>query len=208
MTTATGTMRLLVDVDVVVRRDHGEERVRARHAWYGSSVHAVSASGAEVESAVFDVAHWQEQLARTCRVAAPPSTSPPPGSGLEVPWDLVIGTGAALARHRPDLYEVLVARADGSVTADGRRLGQAAVHTQMLRLHRAVVGRLRCTGTVASARRVGWVSWLLYPDGWRALTPYAGDPVAGADGARPMVRLERRSPDDLAHDVARWGVAP
>jgi hypothetical protein len=198
-------LRLLVDLDVVVRRDHGEERLGARHAWCGTVVHAVSTSGAaEVETAAFDVADWQEELAGICRVAVSPPTCPSPIPDLEIPWDLVLGTGAALGRHRPDLYDVLVARAGGAVTAAGRPLGLAAVHAQVLRLHHAVIGRLRCTGTVPSSRRVGWVSWLLYADGWRALTPYAG---AGTGEARPMVRLERRSPGDLAHDVARWATA-
>jgi hypothetical protein len=51
-------------------------------------------------------------------------------------------------------------------------------------------------------RRLGWVSWLLYADGWRALTPYAG---SGAGGIRrAMVRIEPRRPIDLGLDVARW----
>jgi hypothetical protein len=199
------TVRLLVDVDVVVRRDHGEERLRARHAWCGNIVHAVSTSGAaEVETAAFDVADWQEELAGICRVPASPAICPPPAPDLEIPWELVVGTGDALGRHRPDLYDVLVARAEGAVSAAGRPLDLAAVHAQVLRLHHAVVGRLRCTGSVPSSRRVGWVSWLRYADGWRALTPYAGDATGVA---RPMVRLEARSPGDLAHDVARWATA-
>ena len=199
------SVRLLVDVDVVVRRDHGEERLRRRHALCGTAVHAVASTGsAGVDSSSFAVADWQQQLAGTCRVAAAPSSYAPPAPDLELPWDLVLGTGAALARHRPDLYDVLVARAAGCVTAAGRPLGVAAVHAQMRRLHHAV-GRLRCTGTVPSSRRVGWVSWLLYADGWRALTPYSG--AASDGGRRPMVRLEPRTPDDLAYDVARWAVA-
>jgi hypothetical protein len=198
-------VRLLVDVDVVVGRGEREERRGARYAWCGRVVHALTWCGsAGVESATFEVAGWQHELARTCRVAPPTPPEVPPDPGLELPWDLVVGTSAALARHRTDLYDVLVARADGSVTAAGRPLGVAAVHTQVLRLHRAAVGRLRCTGTVPSSRRMGWVSWVRYADGWRALTPYAG---AAVDGARPMVRLEPRRPDDLARDVARWATA-
>jgi len=205
VTSAVDTVRLLVDVDVVFRRGHNEERLRVRHAWCGTVVHALSTSGAaEVETATFDVADWHEELARICWVAAsaPPCLSPAPD--LEVPWDLVLGTGAALVGHRPDLYDVVVARADGAVTAGDRPLGLADVHAQVFRLHHAVVGRLRCTGMAPSSRRVGWVSWLLYADGWRALTPYQGDATGGA---RPMIRLERRSPGDLAHEVARWATA-
>ena len=201
MTAALDGMRLLVDVDVVVRGDRGEEPRSTRHALCGTVVHAVEATGLEMRS--FDVAEWQHELAGICRVEAPHSASAPPSPGLEMPWDLVLGIGAALEHNRPDLYDVLVARAEGSVSVAGRPLGPAAVHAQVLRLHHTVAGRLRCTGTVPSSRRVGWVSWLLYADGWRALTPYAG----GVGRARPMVRLEPRSPDDLAYDVARWAVA-
>jgi hypothetical protein len=201
MTAAHDGVRLRVDVDVVVRGDRGEERRSTRHALCGTVVHAVDAR--RLETRTFDVGEWQQELAATCRIAAPHSAPAPPALALEVPWDLVLGTGAALERHRPDLFAVLVARASGSVSAAGQPLGLAAVHAQVQRLHRAVVGRLRCTGTVPSSRRIGWVSWLLYADGWRALTPYAG----GVRGDRPMVRLEPRSADDLAYDVARWAVA-
>jgi hypothetical protein len=200
------SVRLLVDVDVVIRRDHGDERLHTRHALCGPMVHAVASTGsAWIDSSTFEAADWQREIARTCRTAAAPAACPPPMPALEVPWDLLLGTGAALARHRADLYDVLVARAAGDVTALGRPLALAVVHTQVFRLHRAVVGRLRCTGSVPSARRVGWVSWLLYADGWRALTPYAG---ARSDGRPcPMVRIEPRTPDDLGYEVAGWAVA-
>jgi hypothetical protein len=200
MTTALDGVRLLVDVDVAVRGDRGEQRHSTRHAWCGTVVHVVEAS--PLETRTFDVAEWQRELADICRVAARPKAATPPAPDLEVPWDLVLGTGAALERHRPDLYDVLVARADGSVGVAGRPLGLPDIHAQVQRLHHAVLGRLRCTGTVPSSRRIGWVSWLLFADGWLALTPYAG-----GVGERPMVRLEPRSPDDLAYDVARWAVA-
>lgn len=183
--------RLVVDVDVVVRREPDEERRHVRHALSGTMVRAGTAT--------FDVTEWQEALADICAVTARPSTSPAPMPELELPWDLVLGTGAALDRHRFDLYDVLVARDVGSVSAGGRPLALAAIHTQLRRLHRSVLGRLRCVGTDRAARRVGWVSWLLYDDGWRALTPYAA-------GGRPMVRLEPREPADLGRDVAGWAV--
>jgi hypothetical protein len=62
--------------------------------------------------------------------------------------------------------------------------------------HRATLGRLRVVGVLPS-RRVGRVSWLLVADGWRALTPYLA-------GGTAMLRLERRRPEDLPVDVARW----
>ncbi len=185
---------LLVDLDLAVRRDRWVDRFRARHILRGRTVTLVTADGG-VEVRTVDVRDWRSELARACRVTAPDDAPTPPRSDLELPWDLVVGTGAALATHRQDLYAELLARADDSV------------RDQLGRLHDATVGRLRAVGTVPGRRRIGWVAWVLYADGWRALTPY---PAAGLACSRPMVRLERRRPDDLAHDVACWaaGVAP
>lgn len=192
---------LLVDLDLVVRRTAGEARLRLRHALRGSTVHALATTGTpEVEVARFDVSDWQAELARACLVTVPAQAPRAPAPGLALPWDVLVGTGAALDL-RPDLYAVLVARAAGSVTVDGRVVTPTAARAQVARLHRCVVGRLRCTGTVPGRRRVGWVSWLLFADGWRALAPYT---AAAPDGPRAMVRLEPRAPGDLAHDVARW----
>ena len=68
------------------------------------------------------------------------------------------------------------------------------------RLH-APLGRLRAVGIVPGRRRIGWVSWVLQADGWRALTPYV---ERGPDGARRMIRVEPRRPEDLAHEIGRW----
>ena len=65
-----------------------------------------------------------------------------------------------------------------------------------------MVGRL--LATVVAAResssglgaRAGWVSWLLFADGWRALTPTR---VAG----RPSVRVDAVEPSRLGAEVAR-----
>jgi hypothetical protein len=68
------------------------------------------------------------------------------------------------------------------VTGDaGRRLRRSA-------------GRLRVT--VAGRRGVGWVSWVLYADGWRELTPYVERGV-------PMVRVRTVGPGDLGPRVTR-----
>ena len=53
-------------------------------------------------------------------------------------------------------------------------------------------GRLRVT--VAGRRGVGWVSWVLFADGWRELTPYA-------DHGVPMVRLRSVPPGRLGERV-------
>ena len=55
-------------------------------------------------------------------------------------------------------------------------------------------GRLRVT--VAGRRGVGWVSWVLFTDGWRELTPYVERGV-------PMVRLRSVPPERLGERVVR-----
>jgi hypothetical protein len=194
---------LLVDLDVAVRRGPGETRLHARHALCGTSVQTfVTADAGPVEVGRCDVSDWQALLARTCRVVVPEAT-PGPAHGLALPWDLLVATGTAIAQHRPVEYDVLVARAEGLVTVAGRTLTTVAVHEQLRWAHQSVVGRLRAVGTVARSRRIGWLSWVLFGDGWRSLTPYVEET---AQGPRPMVRLEVRSPEDLVHGPARWAL--
>jgi hypothetical protein len=198
---------LLVDLDLAVRRESGATaRLQARHGLRDGSVTAIAtALTHEVEVARFGLVHWQSELAR-CAVVTPPARSPaPPARSLELPWDLLVGTGAALARHRSEVYDVLVARAVGSVRAGAEVLDAAGCHEQVRLVHHSVVGRLRMVGagrTPGGRRGVGWVSWLLFADGWRALTPYAGS--GPSDAGRAMVRIEPRRPADLGLAVARW----
>ena len=57
---------------------------------------------------------------------------------------------------------------------------------------RTVVSGVGPTGT----RKVGWVSWVLFPDGWRALTPHTRD-------HRARVRVHPVEPLRLGVEVAR-----
>ena len=191
---------LLVSVDLAVRTGPGRlARLRARHGVRADRVTAVStALNGVVEVASLDLHDWQPELARAVTVTAPAAVLPPPATDLLLPWDLLVGTGAARARHRPEVYDVLVARAVGSCRAGGRALDLAGCHDQLRRLH-AATGRMRAVGVGpgGSRPRVGWVTWLLVADGWRALTPTVRD-------HRPMVRVEPRRPPDLALDAAGW----
>jgi len=183
---------LVVDLDLAVRRGRTVERRRARHALRGRSVHVLESTQGDVRSRWVDVRAWPAELADACRVSAPDDRAIPPDDGALLPWDLVVGTGAALSADRPDLYAELVAQTD------------ERARDQLGRLHRATLGRLRAVGIVPGRRRIGWLSWLLVPGGWCSLTPCLAD---RPDRPRAMVRLERRSPDDLAHEVARWAAS-
>ncbi len=203
MTTTTATQvsggELLVTLDLAVRREPGPvARLHARHGVRGERVTTVSTAFAgAAEVAHVDLAGWPDELARAVTVHAPMVGAPPPAPDLLLPWDLLVGTGAARARHRPEVYDVLVARAVGSCRAGDRVLDLAGCHDQLHRVH-AATGRLRAVGAGPGSRpRVGWVSWLLLGGRWHALTPTVRD-------HRPMVRLEPRRPADLAVDAARW----
>lgn len=177
-----------IDLDLVVRYGHDEARLHARHELRGADVHAVASAGGRTEDRRYAAEHWRAELTRACRVRIPADAGPGPDP-VALPWDLVVGTGLALAQHRTDLYDELVGRAAGT-----------GVRESLRRLH-AASGRLRAVGIAPGRARVGWVTWVLHGDGWRALTPYA---APGPTGPRPMLRLERRRPDDLVQEVARW----
>jgi hypothetical protein len=174
---------LLVTVDLALRRGGATERTAVRHVLRGEVVEAAEAG--DIRPHRLDVAAWRAELGRLCRVDVPDGAPTPPADAPDLPWELVVGTETSLAQNRPDLYDELLARVD------------TPLRRQAGRLHRATVGRLRAVA-VGPQDRVGWVSWVLVADGWRALTPYAGS------GGTAMVRLERRGPDDLARQVARW----
>jgi hypothetical protein len=181
---------LLVRLDLAVRRDGSVTRVRVLHGLRGSTVHVLASGQGGLEVRAVDVRDWRAELAAVCRVVPPRRAPAPPSRACrDLPWELIVGSGAALAAHRQDLDDELLGRAG------------SGAREHVARLHLATVGRLRVVGTTPGRRRIGWVSWVLFADGWRALTPYvAGGPAA----PRAMVRVEQRDPDDLARDVAHW----
>ena len=181
------------DVDVSVRHEGGRGWVQLHsgQALRGGTVAAVSSAGGRVEVACWGVEHWHAQLARAATVSVPQMGGPPPPPHLEVPLDVLLGTGEALRSHRPDVVDELARRAG---TDD-------PVHTRdlLVGLHTSVVGRLLAVVAAGGGdrrARVGWVSWLLFGDGWRALVPVRV-------GRRPSVRFDRVEPADLGPQVAR-----
>ena len=106
-----------------------------------------------------------------------------------MPLDVLLGTGEALRTNRPDVLDELVRRATPH--------DPATVREQLVHLHTAVAGRLLAVvaATDTGAARAGWVSWLLFGDGWRSLTPVRRDGrpfVAVAGGAARPGRPGRR----------------
>jgi hypothetical protein len=178
-------------VDVSVRRDAssgGWFQVHSRQELRGGLVTAVTSAGSRAEAACWPVETWAARLARLADVPVPTAPDPPEAE-VEVPLDVLLGAGEALRTQRPDVLDELLRRA---ATTD-----PTALREQIVRLHTAVVGRLLA---VVAARdggtaRAGWVSWLLFADGWRALTP-----VRRHGG--PAVRLTRAGPLDLGRQVA------
>ena len=180
------------DVDVTVARPDGTPgwaRLRCRHGLRGDRVASTAWAGGDVEVAAYAVADWQTELARAATVPAPPDAPPPPDDRLDVPLDVLLGAGDAVRSGRRDVLDELVRRADAE--------HPDAVRDQLVRLHTASTGRLLATvATRDSGRpRVGWVSWLLFADGWRSLTPVRLE-------GRPTVRLAPATPLDLGAQVA------
>ncbi len=179
-------------VDVSVRRGQPRQRrvqVHSSQALRGDLVAAVTTAGARAEAALWPVDAWATRLSRIADVPVPVAP-PPPQREVEVPLDVLLGAGEALCTHRPDVLDELVRR----TSHDPARLRE-----QLVRLHTAAVGRLLAVvaaqGTHARAARAGWVSWLLFGDGWRALTPVRRN-------GRPAVELSPVRPADLGAQVA------
>jgi hypothetical protein len=180
---------LVVRLELAVGRPGGLERRRARHELRGRSVRVLESHqgpGDDETIRTIDVEEWRGELAAACVVDLPRGGPAFPPDGVLLPWDLLVTTGAGAHSGPADVEAELLARAGSFADAS-------------LALLRATRGRLRATATARG--RVGWVSWVLGSDGWRAMVPCT---EAGPFGVRAMVRLERREPGDLAHDVAHW----
>jgi hypothetical protein len=183
---------LACDVDVTVPRPDGRPgwaRLRCRHGLRGARVASTAWAGGAVEVAAYAVNHWQTELARAATVPVPADAPPPPDATLDVPLEVLLAAGEAVRSGRGDVLDELVRRAEAE--------DPAALRGQLVRLHTAGVGRLVATVASRDDGRpgVGWVSWLLFADGWRSLTPVRRD-------GRPTVHLAPATPRDLGAQVA------
>jgi hypothetical protein len=157
-------MRLLVDIAVARRSPAGVHTVHAR--W----PHPHD--------------RWPAELAEVMAVPEPPDRRPP---DLQLPFELLLGSGEGLRLGRDDVLAELIHRHDTAL--DARQV--TSLHTDSLGRLRALVAGVGRSG----ARNVGWLSWTLLPDGWRALTPYT-------DNTGAMVRVHPVEPRRLDAEIA------
>ena len=200
-----GAPEVLVDLDVSVRRAEAPGGYARVHSWQrfrsGRVTSLSTAGGRLLELGWYDDDLWQVELARAVTVRPPVTRAGPPAEVVDLPHELLLGSGEALRLHREDVLAELVRRHTGSVHVhdDPAPLGAAGTDEQVRLLHAAALGRMR---TVVSgvgrtgAHRAGWVSWLLFPDGWRALTPHVR-------AGEPRVRVHPVEPLRLGVEVAR-----
>lgn len=180
------------DVDVTAPRPDGRPgwaRLRCRHGLRGDRVASTATVGGVVEVATYSVEHWQAELARAATVPLPGDAPPPPHDRVDVPLEVLLAAGEAVRSGRADVLDELVRRA--AVQDPG------GLRDQLVGLHTAAAGRLVATVATreSASPRLGWVSWVLFADGWRSLT------TLRAEG-RPMVRVARATPPDLGAQVA------
>lgn len=199
-----GAPEALVDIDLSVARPGAPGGFAQLHSWQrlrAGRVTTLATGGGPLELAWFDDDVWQIELARAVTVTRPRSPARPPARILDLPHELMLGSGEALRLDRADVFGELVARHTGSVYADDGQvaLGRAATDEQVRLLHASVLGRMRLVVSgvgESGVAKIGWVSWLLFGDGWRALTPHIRD-------HEPRVRIQPVEPLHLGVDVAR-----
>jgi hypothetical protein len=181
-----------VEVDLTVPRPDavaGRAALHCRYGLAGDRVASTAWAGGPVEVATYGTEHWQTELARAADVPVPADGPAPPDDEIDVPLDVLLASGEAVRTSRTDVLDELVRRAG---TDD-----PAALRGQLVTVHTSAVGRLRATVATREddTGRVGWVTWLLFGDGWRSLTPVRRD-------GRPTVHLESVTPLDLGAEVA------
>ena len=199
---------LAVELEVLVRLRRGTVRIRSWHRNLDDWVVCLSTGdGMAFELAWLAAADWWLELGRAAHVETATLSesdhAAPLPAVLETPWELLLATGEAVRRHRPELVDAMVAGRTGpTLVGDSPDVLESAPdadvrlwHQQLEtdvrgRLHAAVMGRGR-RGRPAA----GIVEWVLLGDGWRSLTPFTRD-------GWTMVRIERRSVVDLPRELA------
>lgn len=187
-----------VDLDVVVRQSGREWRV---HSWQGrraNRISALSTIDADTYELVWDDATgWGRELARGATVGVT-STARVLPDRVDLPLELLLATGEAWGRGRPELVEALAQRRRADLSVDGGVDGRVPDDPGSLltALHREAIGRLQALVRRPGQRGTGQVTWLHHGDGWRQLTPRR------REGQR-LIRFQRVDEDRLGVEVAR-----
>lgn len=199
---------LAVELEMLVALRRGEVRVRSWHRNLDDWVVCLSTGdGNAFELSWLSADDWWLELGRAAYVdtrtlGAAPTDEPLPDV-VETPWDLLLATGEAVQRRRFELLDQMVSDYSGMTLAgeslmtletaddpDVRRWHEQLEGTSRGRLHAAVMGR-----SERGRPGAGIVEWVLFHDGWRALTPFKRD-------GWNMVRIERKSVVDLPRELA------
>ncbi len=191
------TPSVALDLDLVV----DDVRVKAWHRQHGDAVASLAtADGLVFELAWFPASRWADELARVAAVPPGPSaTASAVPAQVDLPFALADAASEATRTGRSDLLPILVAEHTGQTrTAAGRPISDLEVIGLLAALSTECRGRLRALAADVSGEEttsVGIVSWVLLPDGWRAIRPRSG---AGGD----RVELTRVLPAALAGELA------
>lgn len=199
---------LAVELEMLLATRRGKVRVRSWHRNLDNWVVCLSTADARSFELTWLAADdWWLELGRaawvdTDRFSAAEQSDEPLPEVIETPWELLLATGEAVGRNRVELIDQLVSDYTGRTSAgesvealvpardgDVRTWHEALERTSRGRLHAAVLGR-----SERGRPGAGIVEWVLFPDGWRALTPFRRD-------GWNMVRIERKGPGDLGRDL-------
>ena len=199
---------LAVELELLVSLARGKVRARSWHRNLDDWVVCLSTGDGRVfELTWLSADDWWLELGRAAHVDTR-TLRPAPDAGpvpdvIETPWELLLATGEAVQRRRPELLDQMVSdhsgatiagdRLDSLETADDgdvRRWHEQLESTSRGRLHAAVMGR-----SGRGRPGAGIVEWVLLHDGWRSLTPFTRD-------GSTMVRIERMGAVDLPRALA------
>ena len=199
---------LAVELELLVSLARGKVRARSWHRNLDDWVVCLSTGDGRVfELTWLSADDWWLELGRAAHVDTR-TLRPAPDAGpvpdvIETPWELLLATGEAVQRRRPELLDQMVSdhsgatiagdRVDSLETADDgdvRRWHEQLESTSRGRLHAAVMGR-----SGRGRPGAGIVEWVLLHDGWRSLTPFTRD-------GSTMVRIERMGAVDLPRALA------
>jgi hypothetical protein len=182
-----------VDLDLALRHPAGTTRLNSWHRRHGAGITAVTLAGGSVELAWWPDARWAAELARIVTPSGPTTPAPalprvgPPAAYLRMPYELLLASGPAVRERRAGVLSELLERHRGRVIGhDGTALTPASANEQVVLLHTGERGRLQVS-VAGTGRRLGLVTWVLFDDGWRELTPapYAGEPVVVVRSVEP-----------------------